>query len=239
LARAVRTIRILIADECGLCRDALRVALEREPDLEVVADVTDGETAVAAAEETRPQVAILRLSLAAYSRVRVSCMITDRVADCRTIVLADTADQQLLADGLGCGASAYLTKDCSLSELVDAVRAVVGGETLIPPRMLGPLLSNLIDRRHNHENALHTVLQLSPREREVLALVAQGQKNDAIAETLVISRETVRTHVQNILAKLGVHSRFEAATFVFQNGLLDHLGVRSLGRSLELKEDGR
>lgn len=217
----------------------MKAALEREPDLEVVADVTDGEAAVAAAEETRPHVAILRLSLAAYSRIRVSCMITERVSDCRTIVLADTADQQLLTDGLGCGASAYLTKDCSLSELVDAVRAVVSGETLIPPRMLGPLLSNLIDRRNNHENALQKVLQLSPREREVLALAAQGQKNDAIAEALVISRETVRTHVQNILAKLGVHSRFEAAAFVFENGLLDYLGVRSRGRTLEMNDDGR
>jgi DNA-binding NarL/FixJ family response regulator len=150
-------------------------------------------------------------------------MITERVPECRIIVLAAVEDQRVLTDGLGCGARGYLTKDSSVEDLVDAVRAVARGETLIPPPMLGPLLTELIDRRQQHEQALMKLTALSPREREVLALLAQGAKTSAIADSLVISPETARTHVQNILGKLGAHSRLEAAAFVIENGLLEHL----------------
>ncbi len=97
--------------------------------------------------------------------------------------------------------------------------------------MLGPLLSELIGRRNEHEEALLRLADLSPRERQVLGLVARGMKTGGIAEELVISTETARTHVQNILTKLGVHSRLEAATFVIENGLVDHLDS-PVGRTL-------
>jgi two-component system nitrate/nitrite response regulator NarL len=230
---AVGKLQVLIADEHGIFRDALRAALEREPDLEVVGEAAEGPEAVAAVERTRPDVAILSATLATSSGVRASCLIRERAPDCRTIVLADVEDQRQLTDGLGCGASGYLTKGCSLEELVEAVRAVARGETLIPPIMLGPLLSNLLDQRRDHESALLKLGELSPREREVLALVARGAKTTAIAETLVISPETARTHIQNILTKLDIHSRLEAASFVIENGLLEHLNGRGLAAALE------
>lgn len=220
---AATKLQVLIADEHGIFRDALRAAFEREPDLQIVGEAAEGPEAVTAVERTRPDVAILSATLTTYSGVRASCMIRERAPECRTIVLADVQDQRQLTDGLGCGASGYLTKDCSVDELVGAVRAVARGETLIPPVMLGPLLTNLLDRRREHEHALLKLSELSPREREVLGLVARGHKTTRIAETLVISPETARTHVQNILAKLGLHSRLEAAAFVIENGLLDHL----------------
>jgi DNA-binding NarL/FixJ family response regulator len=221
-------LRILVADEQGLFRSALRAALEAEGELAVVAEAAEGEEAVAAAEEARPDVAILSTALPTVDGVRASCMIRERVPDCRIIVLAAGEDQRVLADGLGCGANGYLTKDSSLEELVDAVRAVARGETLIPPPMLVPLLNDLLDRRHQHENALLRLAELSPREREVLALLARGATTAAIADALVISSETARTHIQNILSKLEVHSRLEAAAFVIENGLLDHLNSRSV-----------
>jgi two-component system, NarL family, nitrate/nitrite response regulator NarL len=230
---AVDKLQVLIADEHGIFRDALRAALEREPDLEVVGEAAEGPEAVAAVERTRPDVAVLSATLTTYSGVRASCLIRERAPDCRTIVLADVQDQRQLTDGLGCGASGYLTKDCSVEELVAAVRAVARGETLIPQMMLGPLLSDLLDRRGDHENALLKLGDLSPREREVLALVARGAKTSAIAEALFISPETARTHIQNILTKLEVHSRLEAASFVIENGLLDHLNGRGLAIALE------
>jgi len=220
---AVNRLRVLVADEHGLFRDALRAALAREPGLELVGEAGEGPEAVAMVEETRPDVAILSAALAQYSGVHASCLIRERVPSCRTIVLAEVQDQRVLTDGLGCGASAYLTRDCSVDDLVEAVHAVTRGETLIPPVMLGPLVTQLMDRRRGHESALLKLGDLSPREREVLALLARSSSTVAIADALVISPETARTHVQNILGKLGVHSRLEAAAFVIENGLIDHL----------------
>jgi len=225
---SVGVLRILVADEQGLFRSALKAALDAGGGLAVVAEAAEGEEAVAAAEKSRPDVAILSTGLPTVDGVRASCMIRERLPDCRIIVLAAWQDQRVLTDGLGCGANGYLTKDSSLEELVEAVRAVARGETLIPPPMLSPLLDDLLDRRRQHENALLRLTELSPREREVLALVARGAKTSAIADTLVISSETARTHIQNILSKLQVHSRLEAAAFVIENGLLDHLNGRSL-----------
>ena len=227
------TLRVLIADEHGIFRDALRAALEREPDLELVGEAVGVKEAAAAVESIRPDVVILSATLAAHGGVRASCLIRERSPDCWIIVLADVEDQRLLTDGLGCGANGYLTKDCSLEELVEAIRAVARGETLIPQMMLGPLISDLLDRRRDHESALLKLGDLSPREREVLGLVARGAKTSAIAETLFISPETARTHIQNVLTKLGVHSRLEAASFVIENGLLDHLNGRSPDAALE------
>jgi DNA-binding NarL/FixJ family response regulator len=226
---SVEKLHVLLADEHGIFRSAVKAAFEREPDLEVVAEASEGPGAVAAVDRTRPDVAVVSATLATYSGVRTSCMIRDRHPECKTIVLADAQDQRQLADGLGCGASGYLTKDASIDELVAAVRAVARGETLIPPGMLGPLLSELMDQRQLHERALLMLGELSRRERQVLALVAKGTKTAAIADALVISPETARTHIQNLLTKLGMHSRLEAAAFVIENGLLDHLnGGRSL-----------
>jgi DNA-binding NarL/FixJ family response regulator len=229
-------LRVLIADEHGIFRDALRAALEREPDLEVVGEAAEGPEAVTAVDRTRPDVVVLSATLATSSGIRASCLIRERAPDCWIIVLADVQDQRVLTDGFGCGASGYLTKDCSLEELVEAIRAVARGETLIPQAMLGPLVSDLLDRRRDHDGALLKLGDLSPREREVLALLARGAKTSAIAEALFISPETVRTHIQNILTKLGVHSRLEAASFVIENGLLDHLNGHS---PAELAHSGR
>lgn len=216
-------VRILVAHSARLHRGAIRAALESHPDLEVVAEADNATEAIEACDRRRPDVAILDEGLQGFESVNPSCAIMERHQHCAILVLADANDLGLLTEGLGCGARGYLTKDCSVEELVDAVRAVAKGETLIPPLMLGPLLTDLIDRRREHESAFMRLAELSVREREVLALVARGLTTAAIGQTLVISPETARTHVQNILGKLGLHSRLEAATFVIESGLLDHL----------------
>jgi DNA-binding NarL/FixJ family response regulator len=219
------SIRILIAIENRLYLDMLRTRIELEPDLEVVGEAADAETAIADAESTGAGLVLMSSSLPGFADGHASCMLRDRVPETRIVVLADERDQRLLAEGLGCGASGYVTKDCSPAELVDTLRGVARGEVLIPPTMLGPLLSDLLDRRRVHEVALLKLSKLSRRERQVLALVSRGKKSSEIAEELVISPETARTHVQNILAKLGVHSRLEAASFVIEHGLVSHLEV--------------
>ena len=216
-------LRIILADEQSLFREAVKVVLESQPDIEVVAEARDGIQAVAVAEESRPDVALLDINLPNCDGIRATSMIKERVPDCKVLVLTGEEDQETLVEALEAGASGYLTKECPLSELMEATRAVHRGETLIPSRMLGALLSRLIRRRREQDEALQRISKLTKREREVLAFLAEGRDNDGIAQALVISPETARTHIQNVLGKLGVHSRLEAAAFVIQNGILEDL----------------
>lgn len=216
-------IRILLADGQSLFREAVKVVLESEPGLEVVAEANDGLDAVAQAERTRPDVALIDLHLPNCDGIRAAYLIGEQVPECRVVVLADEEDERTLVDAVEAGVSGYLTKECPLAELIEATRAIYAGETLIPRRMLGPLLSRLIMRRREQDEALRRASRLTRREKEVLALLAEGADNDAIAQSLVISPQTARTHIQNVLGKLGVHSRLEAAAFVVRNGILEDL----------------
>lgn len=222
---AMARVRILIADEQSLFREAVKVVLEAEPDLQVVGEARDGIQAVAEAERARPDVALLDAGLPNRDGLRATFLIKERVPECQVLVLSGEEDHRILVGALEAGASGYLTKECPLSELIDATRAIHRGETLVPPRMLGTLLSRLIRRRREQDEALRRVSRLTRREREVLALLSDGGDNDAIAQALVISPQTARTHIQNVLGKLDVHSRLEAAAFVRQNGILDELVV--------------
>ncbi|MEO8424605.1 MAG: response regulator transcription factor, partial [Actinomycetota bacterium] len=168
-------------------------------------------------------VALLDADLPNCDGIRATQQISVRVPDCKVIVFSGQEDEQILVRALEAGASGYLSKGSPLAHLIDATRAVHRGEALVPPRMLGALLQRLILRRRERDGALRQMATLTRREREVLAYVAQGADNDMIAQHLVISPETARTHIQNVLGKLGVHSRLEAAAFVTQNGLLDDL----------------
>jgi DNA-binding NarL/FixJ family response regulator len=215
--------RVFVAIENELYSTMLREGIDREGDLAVVGSASDAQTAIADAEKTGAAVALLSAGLPGFANGHASCLLHDRAPECRIIVLADERNQKLLSEGLGCGASGYLTTDCSLADVVETVRGVARGEVLIPPAMLGPLLSDLLERKQGHEEALLRLSKLSARERQVLALVARSKKTAEIADALVISPETARTHVQNILTKLGVHSRLEAASFVIEHGLVAHL----------------
>jgi DNA-binding NarL/FixJ family response regulator len=220
-------LRLLIADEQSLFREALRAVLEGESDLRVVADVRDGLHAIAEAERARPDVALLHAALPGCDGISAIALIKERAPDCKVLVLTDEEDQGALTHALEAGANGYLTKESPVGELIDAVRAVHRGETLVPPRMLGRLFDGLIRQRRDQDAAIRLMSRLTRREREVLVLLAEGAGNEAIAETLIISPETARTHIQNVISKLGVHSRLEAATFVMQNGILDHLVLSS------------
>jgi two-component system NarL family response regulator len=215
--------RILLADEQALFREAVRGALEGEADMEVVADVRDGLAAVAEAERIRPDVAVLDAALPRCDGLKAAAMIRDRVHDCRILILSDDEDTSTLVDAFEAGANGFLTKTSGLAELIQTVRAVRRGETFVPPALLGDLLTRLIRRRRDQDDALRRASRLTRREREVLSLLARGADNITIARSLVISPQTARTHIQNVMGKLGMHSRLEVAMFVTQNGILDEL----------------
>lgn len=216
-------VRILLADEQSLFREAVRVVLESQPDLDVVAEAGDGRGAMVEAQRSMPDVALVDAHLPNADGVRVIPMILERHPDCKVVVLADNGDDELLIEALEAGASGFLTKGSPLADLIDAARRVQRGEVLIPPRLLGPLLGRLIRRRREQDQAYRQMAKLTKREKEILALLADGADNNAIAQALVISPGTARTHVQNVLGKLGVHSRLEAAAFVTRNGIRDEL----------------
>jgi DNA-binding NarL/FixJ family response regulator len=221
-------VRVLLADEQVLFREAVKVVLSSEADLEVVGEAQDGNHAVAEAERTRPDVALLDADLPNRDGISATQQICELVPTCRVIVLSAREDERVLIEAMEAGASGYLSKEAPLVDMIDATRAVYRGEALVPPRMLGALLRRLIRRRRERDDALLRLANLTKREREVLVLLAKGADKDEIAQQLVISPETARTHLQNVLGKLDVHSRLEAAAFVVRNGILDDLaGVRS------------
>jgi DNA-binding NarL/FixJ family response regulator len=225
VAQEQMPVRILLADEHSLFREAVRLVLESQPDLTVVGEAGDSSQAEREAARSLPDVALLDLDLTGRGTLRATAQIVEGIPGCRVLILVDQEDPGTLVEALEAGATGYLSKNCPLSELIHAVRAIHRGETLVPPRMLGPLLHRLIHRRRERQDALRLTARLTRREREVLALLTEGCDNDAIAQALVISPETARTHVQNVLSKLGVHSRLEAAAFVTRTGIVDDLGV--------------
>ena len=226
-------IRVLLADQHALFREAVRTVFDREDDLEVVAEASNGVEALDQSERALPHVAVLDVDLPVHYGARTTWLIRERTPDCRVLVLSPQEDYRKLVEVLDAGANGYLTKDAPLAELIHATRAVYRGETLVPPRMLGPLLTSLLRRKNDQDRAHQQISRLTRREREVLALLAEGADNGAISQALVISPQTTRTHVQNILGKLEVHSRLEAVAFVRGSGTLDELWGGSMSHAGE------
>jgi DNA-binding NarL/FixJ family response regulator len=215
-------IRLLIADGQALLREAVRIALEGEKDLVVAGEAADGPGAVAEARLTRPDVAMIDADLPSDGIAAARSILQD-LPSCSVVILNASDDVEMLLQAMDAGAVGFVTKGAPLQDLIDASRAVNRGEAVVPPRILRRLMHGLVGRRSEREAALRRVGRLTRREREVLALLARGADNGGIAEALVISPETARTHVHNLMGKLGVHSRLEAAAFVMRRGVMDDL----------------
>lgn len=216
-------IRVLIADEHALFVQAVRVVLEREPDLHVVAEARGGSDAVVEGERTRPDVALIGASLATRDGSPAADTLRRRVPSCRVLVLTDEPDDAALRRAIEAGASGYVTKTIPMGELIAAIRSVQRGDTLVPPHMLGQLFAGFFSQRAEQREALRLLSLLSRREQEVLRLLVDGSGNEEIGRALVISPQTARTHIQRVIRKLGVHSRLEAAMLATQSGIVDEL----------------
>jgi two-component system, NarL family, response regulator DegU len=216
-------INVLIADEQSLFRQAVRTALETEEDLTVVAEAGDGQEAIEAADRLSPHIALIDTELPKVNGISATRTLRERVPGCKVLVLSNHQDQVALFDAMQAGANGYLTKAIPLAKLIEATRAVLRGETIVPPAMLGDLLSQLVQSKERQNEVLRRLSRLTPREREVLALLVEGADNDLVAQRLVISPETARTHIQNILSKLDVHSRLEALALVLRNNIVKEM----------------
>ena len=235
VSEAIEAIRVLVADEQALFRQAVRIVLERERDLRVVAEAQTGSDAISEAERARPDVALLPVRPPRFEGLTATMTLRERLPLCRVIVLTDEGDPQILRKAIESGAAGYLTKDIPMSELTAGIRAVHRGDTLVPPDMLGELFDGFFARRREEGEALRLLSRLSSREQEVLGLLVDGAGNEEIGRLLVISPHTARTHIQRVIRKLGVHSRLEAAMLATQSGIVNELPRHSrmmLGRTV-------
>ena len=200
-------IRVLIADDHAVVRQGLRTFLDLQDDIEVVAEAGDGAEALAAAEQHKPDVALIDLVMPNVDGIEAIRGLRERAPDARAIVLSSFIDDEKLFPAVRAGAAGYLLKDVQPQELVDAIRTVHGGGALLHPKVASRLLEEMATD------------PLTPREREVLALIGRGMANKVIARELSLSEKTVKAHVSNILAKLGVSDRTQAALYAVRAGL--------------------
>jgi DNA-binding NarL/FixJ family response regulator len=203
-------VTVLLADDHRLMREGTAALLATDPRIEVVGLARDGGEAVALSERRCPDVVLLDLNMPGMGGLE-ACARLRQVGGVEVIVLTVSEEEPDLYAALRVGAAGYLTKDVPPAELVEAVLAVARGEVRIAPAMAGRILAEL--GRDGPGASLDPLAGLSEREREVLALLAEGLRNREIAERLVVSEATVKTHVRHVLEKLRFRNRVEAAAF--------------------------
>jgi DNA-binding NarL/FixJ family response regulator len=207
------SIRVLIVDDHAVVREGLRTFLDLQDGIEVVGEAGDGEQAVREAERLRPDVVLVDLVMPKLDGVQTMRALRERVPLARAVVLTSYLDDERLLPAIRAGAAGYLLKSVQPQELARAVRTAAAGEALIDPAVAARLVEALDSGREDRAE------QLTPREREVLALLARGFANKRIAAELGIAEKTVKTHVSNVLAKLGVSDRTQAALYASRLGL--------------------
>jgi NarL family two-component system response regulator LiaR len=209
------TIRILVSDDHAIIRRGIRAMLAVVPDIEVIGEAANGEIAVAETERLQPDVVLMDLMMPVMDGIEATRRIKNHQPQARILVLTTFAGEDKIFPAIKAGALGYHLKDSSPEELIDAIRQVYRGESSLHPTIARKVLQEL----SHPSQAQPTPDPLTQRELEVLQLVAQGIENREIAEKLVISETTVRTHVSNILGKLHLASRTQAALYALREGL--------------------
>jgi DNA-binding NarL/FixJ family response regulator len=205
---AISPLRVLIVDDHLVVREGLRAILDRQPDMAVVAEAGDGGQAIDLFERHRPDLTLMDLRLPGKSGVEVTAEIRQRYPQARIVVLTVFDGDEDIYRALQAGARSYLLKSASHEELLSTLRAVAAGGRPLPPAVAERLI-----QRFEHS-------ELTPRELDVLGLIAAGKSNKRIAALLGVGEGTVKTHVNRILAKLGVEDRTQAATQALRRGLI-------------------
>ncbi|MFD5460138.1 response regulator [Streptomyces olivaceus] len=216
-----RVIRVLIADDQQMVRQGFTVLLNTQPDIEVIGQAVHGLDAVAKVADLSPDVVLMDIRMPELGGIEATRRITGSTPDIRVLVLTTFDLDEYVYEALRAGASGFLLKDASADQLADAVRVVAAGDALLAPGITRRLIaefSRLDDRPCGPLKA--RVGDLTERETEVLALIAQGLSNAEIAQRLVVAEQTVKTHVGRILVKLGLRDRTQAAVFAYESGLV-------------------
>ena len=219
------TVRVVVADDQAVVRAGFRTILQAEPDLVVVGDAADGAAAVAVARRTRPDLVLMDVRMPGVDGIAATrALAGPAVPDPVPVLVVTTFDlDEYVFAALRAGASGFLLKDVEPDELVAAVRVVAGGHGLVAPRVTRRLIAEFARCAPPPGAArpapARLLAGLTEREREILVLVAAGRSNGEIAAALVLSRSTVKTHVGNVLAKLGCRDRVQAVIWAYEHGV--------------------
>jgi DNA-binding NarL/FixJ family response regulator len=214
-------IRVLIADDQELVRAGFRALLDAEEDIEVVGEAADGAAAVRLAAQHVPDVVLMDVRMPELDGIEATRRISadSRLCDVRIVILTTYETDEYVFEGLRAGASGFLVKDTSPTELLRAVRVVADGEALLAPSVTRRLIADVVSRAPAPE-AAPGLEELTPRERELLVLVGSAMSNDEIAEQLTISKATVKTHVSRIMGKLEARDRAQLVVLAYESGLV-------------------
>ena len=214
-----RRLRLLLVDDHAIVREGLRMLLGEVTDLELVGEAKDGPEAVVAAAALKPDVILLDLMLPGLNGIEVTRRILAQQPDCRIIVLTSFAEDQNVLSAMQAGAAGYLLKDVLQADLVRAIHQAAQGEPALHPEAQRKLVEHLTRPQPAQTDEVE-LAQLTERERDVLGLIARGLSNRQIADTLHITEGTVKGHVSNILSKLHLQDRTQAALYAVRRGLV-------------------
>ncbi|WP_083999437.1 response regulator [Actinomadura kijaniata] len=222
------TIRVLIADDQIMIRDGLAALLSSAPEIEVVGQAGDGRQAVEMARDLDPDVVVMDIRMPELDGLAA----TGELVGARAAAGADPAElrpkvlilttfdlDEYVYEALAAGASGFLLKDASAADLVNGVRVVASGEALLAPSVTRRLIGDFARRRHHQRPSPAATASLTPRELDVLRLIAKGLSNAEIAAELVLAEQTIKTHVGHVLTKLSLRDRTQAVVFAYENGL--------------------
>jgi DNA-binding NarL/FixJ family response regulator len=215
----LRRTRILLADDHPMVCRGLRMVLEAEPDLEVVAEAGDGREAVRLALSSEIDLAVLDVAMPQMTGLQAAAELKRRKPQLRTLMLSMYDSEQYFFEALKAGASGYVLKSAADQDLVEACRAAMRGEPFLYPAAIAALIRDYLDRARRGEAT--PTDPLTPRELEIVKLVAEGHTSDEIAAALFISRKTVEHHRSHILEKLGMRDRVELTRYAIRRGLVE------------------
>ena len=216
------SIRVLIVDDQELVRTGFRLFLETQPGLAVVGEAGDGEEAIERVRELRPDVVLMDIRMPTMDGVEATAKLTSGAIDPapRVLVLTTFDLDEYVFGALRAGAAGFLLKDAPRERLIEAIRVVHSGEALLSPSITRRLIEDFAARSDPIEPPAAVLAELTPREREVLVLVAHGLSNAEIAARLVVTEATVKSHVGAVLLKLGLRDRVQAVVFAYEHGIV-------------------
>jgi two-component system response regulator NreC len=214
--------RILLVDDHAVVRGGLKMLLAADPDLEIVGEAETGAEGIRLAAQLRPDVILMDISMPDMSGIEATRRLKAQHPEIAVLALTMHEDDQYFFEMLAAGASGYVPKRAAPNDLISAIHAVRGGGMFLFPSLARTLVADYLHRREQPgAPARQGFEELTEREREVLALIAEGQSNPEIADALVISVKTVNRHRENIMAKLNLHSRVELVRYAIEKGLIE------------------
>jgi two-component system response regulator NreC len=212
-------IRLLLVDDHEVVRTGLRMLLEHQSDISIIAEASSGVEAGKLAEELKPDVVVMDITLPDISGIEATRRLKVKHPEIAVIALTIHEDEQYFFEMLQAGASGYVPKRAAPEDLISAIHAAYAGEIYLYPSLAKALVSDYLGRSHTEQEE-EKLEALTPREQEILELLAMGLSNDEIAERLVISRHTVARHRENLMRKLDLHSRSELVKYAIRKGLI-------------------